>query len=130
MSHDRNKMDSSVASLPQNDTIPRFCHSEQSEESIRQHALYGTGMRITECLGLRVKDVDFEMNQIVVRDGKGERDRITVLPQKLIPTLKEQIQKVKNLHNMDLSHGVGETVLPYALKRKYPNAGKEFGLAT
>ncbi len=89
--------------------------------------LYGTGMRITECLGLRVKDVDFEMNQIVVRDGKGERDRITVLPQKLIPVLKEQIQKVKNLHNMDLLHGVGETVLPYALKRKYPNAGKEFG---
>jgi integron integrase len=92
--------------------------------------LYGTGMRIAECLGLRVKDVDFEMNQIVVRDGKGERDRITVLPQKLIPVLKEQIQKVKNLHNMDLLHGVGETVLPYALKRKYPNAGKEFGLAT
>ncbi|MCL4510813.1 MAG: integron integrase [Bacteroidetes bacterium] len=89
--------------------------------------LYGTGMRITECLSLRVKDVDFEMNQIVVRDGKGERDRITVLPQKLVPVLKEQIQKVKNLHGMDLSHGMGETVLPYALKRKYPNAGKEFG---
>lgn len=89
--------------------------------------LYGTGMRLTECLSLRIKDVDFEMNQIVVRDGKGERDRITVLPQKLVPVLKEQIRKVKNLHGMDLSHGSGETVLPYALKRKYPNAGKEFG---
>ena len=89
--------------------------------------LYGTGMRITECLGLRVKDVDFEMNQIVVRDGKGERDRITVLPQKLVPVLKEQIRKVKNVHGIDLSRGVGETILPYALKRKYPNAAKEFG---
>ena len=69
--------------------------------------LYGTGMRITECLGLRVKDLDFDMNQIVVREGKGQRDRITVLPQKLIPVLREQIQKVENLHSMDLAQGVG-----------------------
>jgi len=89
--------------------------------------LYGTGMRISEVLRLRVKDIDFEMNQIVVRDGKGEKDRITVLPQKLIPKLREQIKKVKNLHQLDLKNGFGETLLPYALDKKYPNACKEFG---
>ncbi len=89
--------------------------------------LYGTGMRLNEGLNLKVKDVDFEMNQIIVRDGKGEKDRITVLPQKLISDLKEHIRKVKKLHDSDLKKGFGETELPYALKKKYPNAGKEFG---
>lgn len=89
--------------------------------------LYGTGMRLTEGLRLRIKDVDFEMNQIIIRDGKGEKDRITVLPQKLIPQLKEHIRKVRNLHEMDLKQGFGETVLPYALDKKYINASKEFG---
>jgi integron integrase len=89
--------------------------------------LYGTGMRLSEGLRLRVKDIDFEMNQIIIRDGKGEKDRITVLPQKLIPQLKNHIRKVKNLHSIDLKNGLGETTLPYALSRKYPNASKEFG---
>ncbi len=89
--------------------------------------MYGTGMRLSECLRLRVKDIDFEMNEIVVRDGKGEKDRITLLPQKMIPILKEHIRKVKNLHEKDLRNGFGLTILPYALKDKYPNADKEFG---
>jgi integron integrase len=89
--------------------------------------LYGTGMRLSEGLQLRVKDIDFEMNQIFVRDGKGEKDRITVLPQKLIPRLEEQIRKVKNLHQADLKNRLGETDLPYALSKKYTNAAKEFG---
>lgn len=89
--------------------------------------IYGTGMRLNEGLNLRVKDIDFEMNQIIVRDGKGEKDRITVLPQILIPQLKEHLRKVKNLHELDLKKGLGETDLPYALSRKYPNAPKEFG---
>lgn len=89
--------------------------------------LYGTGMRLSEGLRLRVKDIDFEMNQIIVRDGKGEKDRITVLPQKLVPQLKDQIRKVKNLHNLDLKNGSGEAILPYALSKKYPNAAREFG---
>jgi len=84
-------------------------------------------MRLNEGLNLRVKDVDFEMNQIIVRDGKGEKDRITVLPQKLIRDLKEHLHRVKKLHDSDLRNGFGETDLPYALKRKYPKAGKEFG---
>jgi integron integrase len=89
--------------------------------------LYGTGMRLTEGLRLRVKDIDFEMNQIIVRDGKGEKDRITVLPQKIITELKEQIRKVKYLHDIDLKSGNGSTLLPYALAKKYPNALKELG---
>jgi integron integrase len=89
--------------------------------------LYGTGMRINECLSLRVKDIDFEMNQIIVRDGKGEKDRITVMPQKLIQPLKEHLARVKEIHYADLRRGLGEVELPYALKKKYPNAGKEFG---
>jgi integron integrase len=89
--------------------------------------LYGTGMRLNECLSLRIKDVDFGMNQIIVRDGKGEKDRITVLPQKLIPQLKTHIEKVKRLHQMDLKQGLGRTFLPYALKNKYPNADRETG---
>lgn len=89
--------------------------------------LYGTGMRLSEGLRLRIKDIDFEMNQIIVRDGKGEKDRITILPQKLIPELKDHIRKVKNLHEMDLKKGFGEVTLPYALSKKYPSASKEFG---
>jgi len=89
--------------------------------------LYGTGLRLSEGLRLRVKDIDFEMNQIIVRDGKGEQDRITVLPQKLVQQLKEQVRKVKNLHQLDLKNDLGETILPYALSKKYPNASKEFG---
>jgi len=89
--------------------------------------LYGTGMRLSEGLSLRVKDIDFDQAQISVRDGKGEKDRITILPEKLIEPLQEHIKKVKNLHDKDLRDGFGATILPYALERKYPNANKEFG---
>jgi len=89
--------------------------------------LYGTGMRLGEVLNLRVKDIDFEMNQIIVRDGKGEKDRITVLPQKINAELNEHLRKVKNLHLKDLKEGNGKTKLPYALAKKYINADKEFG---
>lgn len=89
--------------------------------------LYGSGLRLSEALRLRVKDIDFEYNQIIVRDGKGEQDRVTLLPQSLIPHLKEQIQKRRLLHSDDLKKNRGETILPYALAEKYPNASKEFG---
>ncbi|MEW5843823.1 MAG: integron integrase [Bacteroidota bacterium] len=89
--------------------------------------LYGTGIRLNECLNIRTKDIDFGMNQIIVRDGKGEKDRITVLPQRLIQPLKDHIRKVKKLHDADLLNGKGATLLPYALKNKYPNAAKETG---
>jgi integron integrase len=87
--------------------------------------LYGAGLRLMECLRLRVKDVDFGFQQIIVRDGKGQQDRITILPEKLIVPLREQIAAVKKLHDADMQEGFGEVFLPYALDRKYPNANRE-----
>lgn len=89
--------------------------------------LYGSGLRLAECLNLRIKDVDFEYKQIIVRDGKGEKDRHTVLPMTVISDLKKHLNEVFKVHKKDLANGKGETILPYALKRKYPNAGREFG---
>lgn len=92
--------------------------------------LYGSGLRLSECLNLRIKDIDFDYKQILVRDGKGEKDRHTVLSSSIIPDLKKHLNTVYIQYKKDLLKGKGETVLPYALKKKYPNAGKEFGLAT
>jgi len=89
--------------------------------------LYGTGMRLMECLRLRVKDVDFAYRQIVVRDGKGQKDRVTPLPDKLIEPLRAHLEQVQTLHEADLSQGNGEVFLPSALARKYPNAAREWG---
>jgi integron integrase len=89
--------------------------------------LYGSGLRLSEALRLRIKDIDFEFNSIIVHDGKGEKDRTTLLPKSLIPHLKEQIEIRRIMHNKDLQNDCGETVLPYALSSKYPGAAKEFG---
>lgn len=89
--------------------------------------LYGGGLRLAECLNLRVKDIDFDYNQIIIRDGKGEKDRHTVLPMAVQPKLRMHLNEVFKQHKKDLSECKGETILPYALKMKYPNAGKEFG---
>lgn len=89
--------------------------------------LYGSGLRLMECLRLRVKDIDFERNQITVRDGKGKKDRITVLPEKIKTPLEEHLKRVRNLHEDDLASGNGSVELPYAIARKYPMAPKEWG---
>jgi integron integrase len=89
--------------------------------------LYGSGLRLMECVRLRVKDLDFEYGQILVRDGKGEKDRITVLPKILKESLQRNLRKAQILHEEDISEGFGEVYLPYALERKYPSAGKEWG---
>ena len=89
--------------------------------------LYGTGMRLMECVRLRVKDIDFSNNRIIVRDGKGGKDRITILPETLIDILKLQIKRVKLTHEQDLLDGFGSVYLPYAIERKYPSAEKSFG---
>jgi integron integrase len=89
--------------------------------------LYGTGMRLMECLRLRVKDVDFSRNEIVVRDGKGGKDRHTVLPRSLAEPLQREVERARLLHEADLREGGGVAWLPHALGRKYPNAGREFG---
>lgn len=89
--------------------------------------LYGSGLRLMECLRLRVKDIDLSYGQVIVRDGKGEKDRVTMLPAKLKQPLMRHLQKVKLLHDDDLARGFGEVFLPHALARKYPNAAKQWG---
>ena len=87
--------------------------------------MYGTGMRSAELLSLRVKDIDFGSSNIFVRAGKGNKDRTTMLPQRLVSTLKRQIEHVKRLHEEDTEEGYGDVYLPDALSRKYPNAARE-----
>ncbi len=88
--------------------------------------LYGSGLRLIEALRLRVKDLDFSYKQITVRDGKGGKDRTTVLPEKLIEPLKMHLVEVKKMHECDLKIGLGNVEMPFALARKYPNAEREW----
>lgn len=89
--------------------------------------LYGGGMRLMEAVRLRVKDVDFARHEILVREGKGFKDRVTMLPESVAAQLKAHLLKVKLLHDEDLAQGYGEVYLPFALDKKYPNAGREWG---
>ena len=88
--------------------------------------LYGSGLRLMECLRLRIKDIDFDYKTLTVRDGKGEKDRITPLPDSVLPDLRRQIERVRLLHDDDRAAGFGEVYLPHALQTKYPNAAREF----
>jgi integron integrase len=87
--------------------------------------LYGAGLRLMECVRLRVGDVDFEKEKLYVRDGKGGKDRVTLFPKSIHEDLRSHLNKVKNLHNQDLENGYGDVYLPNALSRKYPSASKE-----
>jgi integron integrase len=87
--------------------------------------LYGSGMRLLECLRLRVQDIDFDLGQIMVRDGKGQKDRVTILPETSRAPLREHLERVGKLHEETLAKGFGEVYMPPALGRKYPNAGQE-----
>src|SRR5438876_454033 len=89
--------------------------------------LYGAGLRVLECCRLRVQDVDFAANQIVVRGGKGDKDRVTMLPVAVKRALAWHLKSVREQHQDDLKHGAGWVELPTALVRKYPNAGREWG---
>ena len=88
--------------------------------------LYGSGLRVSEVLRLRVKDIDFEQSQILVRDSKGNKDRVTMLPQSLQEPLKEHLVRARIVYNADQRNNVNGVELPHALARKYPNAGKEW----
>jgi integron integrase len=94
---------------------------------LQGNLLYGTGMRLMEAMRLRVKDIDFERKEILIRDGKGAKDRVTMLPVSLADLLQRHLQTVKALHDDDLQSGYGSVYLPYALERKYPNASREWG---
>jgi integron integrase len=121
------------ASKPQR--LPTVLTREEVQQVIDQltgvhqlmaQLLYGSGLRLLECLRLRVKDVDFAKRQIIVREGKGDKDRVTLLPTKLIRPLEVQLASARLLHETDLAKGYGEVYLPYALAEKYPNAPKEW----
>jgi integron integrase len=91
--------------------------------------LYGTGMRLMECLRLRVKDVDFSRMEITIREGKGNKDRRTMLPRALLEPMQREVERARCLHQRDLLEGFGEARLPQALARKYPRAARDFGWA-
>jgi integron integrase len=88
--------------------------------------LYGTGMRVMEGARLRVKDIDFERRELIVREGKGNKDRVTMLPQTLVEPLRQHLVRVKDLHGRELAEGFGDVYMPFALARKYPTAGREW----
>ncbi len=88
--------------------------------------LYGSGLRLLECLELRVKDIDFETRQLTVRQGKGRKDRLTMLPLSVVPTLSAHLEDVRRLHQTDLQNGLGRVVLPHGLATKYPNADRSW----
>jgi integron integrase len=108
------------------DEVQRLLTAVPDKYRLFCQLLYGTGMRLMEGLRLRVKDVDFERNQIVIHDGKGMKDRVTMLPDKLKLELQRQLQRAKLLHEKDLAAGLGTVWLPGALQVKYPGAEREW----
>jgi len=104
----------------------RVLSAMQGLHQLMAKLLYGCGLRLMECMRLRVKDIDFEQSQIIVREGKGEKDRATMLPASLVQLLNNQINFVRKLHERDIAQGYGSVELPFALALKYPHADKEF----
>lgn len=109
------------------DEIRRVFDHLQGQSRLLAELLYGTGLRISECLTLRVKDIDFSSSSITVRSGKGNKDRVTVLPERLHKPLYDQVVKVARLHKTDLRRGAGHAPLPFSLNRKYPSASRQLG---
>jgi integron integrase len=106
--------------------VQRLLAAISERYALLARLLYGTGLRVMEALRLRVKDVDFGAGQILVRDGKGFKDRVTMLPESLRAPLGEQLQRARVWHNSDLAEGFGRVHLPFALARKYPKADREW----
>lgn len=109
------------------DEVKRILENLTGTHHLGVALLYGTGMRLNEGLRVRVKDVDFDYRQITVRDGKGDKDHLTMLPTSLTPGSQMQLAKAKEIYDFELRQGRGDVELPYALARKYPNAEREWG---
>jgi integron integrase len=109
------------------DEVDRLLGTLEGTLGLMAGLLYGSGLRLLECLRLRVKDIDFDLGQIMVRNGKGQKDRVTMLPQACREPLREHLSRVKKLHEETLSRGFGTVHMPPALERKYPSASKELG---
>ncbi|ANJ68048.1 integrase [Halothiobacillus diazotrophicus] len=107
--------------------VMAILHRMSGTYGLMTSMLYGTGMRLMECVRLRVKDVDFARGEIIIRDGKGAKDRVTMLPESLVPALRDHLQKRRALFDDDLAAGKARVYLPHALAIKYPNAPTEWG---
>jgi integron integrase len=108
------------------DEVKRLLQHLEAPAWLMASLLYGAGLRLLECLRLRVKDVDFAMHQLTVREGKGAHDRVTMLPDSVYEPLLQHLHTVKQLHAVDLEEGYGSVYLPYALERKYPDASHDW----
>ena len=109
------------------DEVERILRVMSGTHQLIATLLFGTGMRLLECMRLRAKDVDLALNQIVVRDGKGWKDRVTMLPQRIKPELEKHLARVREIHRRDLASGNGRVYLPDALERKFTGANREWG---
>ena len=107
--------------------VERLLGCMQGTKWLMASLLYGAGLRLRECLKLRVKDLDFDYRQVLVRDGKGFKDRVTMLPESLIPALRDHVARTRLVHERDVARGHGDVELPDALERKYPRAAYEWG---
>jgi len=115
-----------VPTVLSKEEVRRVINNLSGVYKIIAQVMYGGGLRVMETMRLRIKDIDFENHQIIVRDGKGENDRLTILPDSVVKPLKLHLQKVKLTHETDLQNGFGSVYLPYALGRKYSNADKDW----
>ena len=106
--------------------VARLLKQLPGEKRLIVALLYGSGLRLMECLRLRVGDLDFEARRVTVRSGKGEKDRVTMLPATLVEKLRSHLEDVRATHRRDLADGFGKVELPYALSRKYPNAARDW----
>lgn len=123
----RARRPSRLPSVLPKEQVLNLLNAMQGTNALIARLLYGTGMRLMEVMRLRVQDVDFDYQQIMVRQGKGAKDRSTVLPATLIDPLQQQMAHAQRLHKLDLDQGYGCVYLPFALERKYPNACREWG---
>jgi len=108
------------------DEVSRVMKQMSEEHLLMIKFLYGCGLRLKECLRLRVLDIDFSYKTVTVRDGKGGKDRVVMLPESLIPALEQHLKNVYQIHQQDLAEGYGRVFLPHALAKKYPNAAGEW----
>jgi len=113
--------------LSRKEVVALINELDDSVYKLMASLLYGCGMRLMECVRLRVFDIDFDYNQIMIRNGKGGKDRVSPLPAKLVDKIKTQMKYVQTIHAADLDDGLGEVFMPFSLSRKYPNAAKEIG---
>lgn len=127
MSPKRAKRKVNIPTVLTKEEVSNLIDHVSGTHALMAKLMYGTGLRLMECIRLRIKDVDFGQGRIIVRSGKGNKDRTTVFPDQLIEVLEKHINRVKQLHNSDLSEGFGAVWMPESLEQKYPKASKEFG---